>query len=236
MGKIINTISQNVYEIRYKANPLVLDNRGQLVNYAAKIFRLEEWSIGENISVIENKKEGFKIFISHENMGISAYNNITAEEFGNHVENLNNLNVALGFLSDNIITRIGIRNRKCISYDHSFEKLIKVCQERYISIPQEIIDMIGMNLSDFAYPLNYNLNDININTNCGPMKGDQAFANFMEYYVRESVPNIGLYVDVDSYQIQNLNNSTDDLNTISKKLLSCSFEKVKDIERKILGK
>src|SRR5665648_840674 len=185
MGKIINTISQNVYEIRYKANPLVLDNRGQRVNYAAKIFRLEEWSIGENISVIENKKEGFKIFIS---------------------------------------------------YDHSFEKLIKVCQERYISIPQEIIDMIGMNLSDFAYPLNYNLNDININTNCGPMKGDQAFANFMEYYVRESVPNIGLYVDVDSYQIQNLNNSTDDLNTISKKLLSCSFEKVKDIERKILGK
>jgi hypothetical protein len=204
-------LRQQICEIRFKANPLILDNRGLITKLITSLFKLEEWTIGDNVIVINSKDKSERLFVAFDRMGISL-NEIKKRDMFKD-ETLRFLNFVFSmdiFKEEFYVNRIGVRTRNCFGYDKSFDSLKDKCLKNYISVSPKVIDKLGLNISDVGYPLIFKDGKSTVNTNCGPMKQEQIKKYFQDY-INDAYPNVGLYIDVDYHIAPNQQQKFDDV-------------------------
>ncbi len=194
-------ISEHILEIRYKANPKILDYRGTWAELISKYMDLAHWQIIENRIDIFDLERKNRAFVGFKNSGFITRNSPTADYFPNQARKLFSylFDELKGFDKKPFIERIGVRSKIVTSFPESFEVLVKRYNSRYLQLTPEAESIINAELVDIGGPLNFKDSYGNFNTMSGPMP-KQQMGGFFRSNDKDNFPDVGLYVDIDYWQ------------------------------------
>ena len=167
-------INEYVFEIRFKPNPNVLDNRGVWSYDIIDLLNLTEWRIIENRIDIYDREETINVFVSFKNAGLVMRNISNQNEFKNNSNKLIKYLLTqkpFGYSID--VSRIGVRSRFANDVKSSFDDLFKLYSEKIIKITPEFLEIFNANLIDIGSPLSFEGEFGSMNVRSGPMKFDQ---------------------------------------------------------------
>jgi len=191
--------NEHVVEIRYKANPRVLDHRGTWAEMISENMQLPHWRIVENRIDIFSEEKDLHAFVGFKNAGIAANNTPTKNYFSDKAVKLLKFVFELKEFGDPIfVERVGVRSRFCTPFDKTFDELKENYATRYLQLTSEAIEAIGKSakLIDTGGPLNFADKYGSFNTMSGPMVKKQ----FNDYFNHpEEFPDVGLYFDIDYF-------------------------------------
>lgn len=191
----MSVINEHVVEVRYKANPKILDFRGTWAEGISAHMDLTQWRIVENRVDVYNDESSFHAFVGFKGAGFVAKNtefkNLFSDKATKFFKYLFSLD---GFGKDIYITRIGVRSRFAQEYKDSFERLVGEYSQNYLRLTKEAQTAIDAELIDIGGPLNFTDTAGNFNTMSGPMKSEQL-QNFFDN--RADLPGVSFYYDID---------------------------------------
>ena len=202
----IPQLSEQILELRYKANPRVLDNRGAWASEISKQMGLLHWRIGKDRLDVYDVRQKERLFVSHYNAGCVFKDAPTNHFFSDKAQKfLHILFNFKDFTEDLFITRVGVRLKTCLEFQGSFEELVRKYQENYAGMTT-LANVLNASIKDIAISTDFQDAIGHFNTQTGPMKADQL----REFLNRESgmespdaehaeinYPDVGIFVDVD---------------------------------------
>ncbi len=186
-----------IFEIRYKPNSKLLDNRGNWAESISSHMNLEHWQIVGNRFDIFSEDKKYLLFLGYRNGGLSVSNVPNKEFFPNYTNKLLSFVFGLEDFGNPIfIERVGVRCKFCTPFNSSFENLRERYATRYISLTKQATEAIGNDaqLTDIGGHLNFKDNLGNFNTMSGPMPQGQ-FPQF--FSIPGEFPPVGFYYDID---------------------------------------
>jgi hypothetical protein len=195
----MNVINEHILEIRYKANPKILDFRGTWAEGISNHMDLKHWRIVDNRIDVYNENSSLHAFVGFKSAGFVAQDTDTKNFFPDKAVKFFKYLCSLdGFGHDIHTTRIGLRSRFVQAYNNSFEDLMIKYSQNYLMLTEEAKKTINAELVDIGGPLNFKDKIGNFNTMSGPMKSEQL-KNYFEN--RNDLPEVSLYYDIDYWVI-----------------------------------
>ena len=196
-AKTSGYVSEHILEIRYKANPKVLDYRGTWAELVSDHMGLAHWRIIENrIDIFDVEKKN-RAFVGFNNAGLVARNTPTANFFPDQARKLFKFLFTLeGFDKNPFVTRIGVRSRVGTPFSGSFDDLVTRFSSRYLGLTSDARKALDAELIDIGAPLNFKDKHGNFNTSSGPMPKSQII-KFFKFEDEDNLPDVGLYIDID---------------------------------------
>lgn len=196
-------LSQNIFELRYKHNLLLIDKKGFLLNILLNEFKLEQISVQENGIIVQSTDTNFSIAVFTDRIAITYKNINKIKDYENSIIKLFAILQGTDFFQKQLfVNRIGIRVRKCYEYNKTIESLKDMFLKNYMTLNPDVISKLGLELKDIAYPLTFRDKETTINTNCGPMESEQIKQFFNDFKISDlKIPKVGLYADVDYFSI-----------------------------------
>lgn len=190
-------ISEHLVEIRYRANPKILDYRGTWAELISQHMGFSDWGIIENRIDIFSKEKNMHAFVGFKNAGFVVIDSPTANYFPDQAIKLLKFVFGLDGFRDPIhIERIGVRQKFCTPFSGKFEDLCGKYSKNYLVITDSGKKAIGEDakLIDIGGPLNFVDGIGNFNTMSGPMAKKQIEFFFKKH---EEFPELGLFFDID---------------------------------------
>lgn len=187
-----------ILEIRYDANPLVMDERGRLLNSFLEHniiaepkweFGLAEIKIADNLTPSETRK---LIYIDIHRISISSSKNETNESFFHWAEKT--YKIFKKSISNFDITRIGCRIQG--TYKTKSKEEVKLIENFTKLFPSQFL-LEDYHIKDLRFTLTHQNGHYSI----GPVTKDDAFLN-SEFTFKEKVKNIGFAIDTDNFVIK----------------------------------
>lgn len=222
-------ISEHILEVRYNANPKVLDYRGTWVEMIKDLMGLPHWQIVENRLDVFDRRDDEKIagdyrraFVSYKNAGLVIQDSPTRSFFPDQANKL--LKFLLqqqGFGSPIHVNRLGVRSRFASVSGISFEELVTRYATRYMGPSSEAAFIFGSQMSDIGGSVNYTTKYGKMNTFGGPMGRDQLKKFFPS---RKDLADVVLYFDIDYFKEPDADLSAGDLTGLVKRYAEESWE------------
>jgi hypothetical protein len=228
-------LKEQILEIRFKPKIIFFDIKGRIAEDILKHMNLNHWRIGENRidAFAEDKSE--IAFVSFNNLGYVIRNAPTANYFKDKIVKFIK-KISDIYLNDNneiYVDRIGVRYRSCIGFDGDFDKLLNNYMTNYLQISDRMRNTLQADIIDIGGNLNFKDKYGNFNTASGPMWKDQILQFFSDVFNDEkSIPEVGLYTDVDYWNMPQKPISIEDIMKHVKQLADASIDKsniIKDI-------
>ncbi len=207
---------ENVLEIRYAANSLFLDNRGEILRGIEEPLGFSHWKIGQdNIELFDDPEGTDRAFLSYNNFGYALKNAKTDSSFQDKALNLLEQVYSLPFFQDvNEIKRIGVRMRSCKKAKRmDFNELLNSYTSKYLIINENYKNQLGADLIDVGGNLNFKDSVGNFNTVSGPMEEAQLKEFFGD---NKGLPKVALYYDIDYFYIPDENEKFEKNDVVSK--------------------
>jgi len=192
-------LNEHVVEIRYKANPVVLDHRGTWAEKISNHMNFSKWKIDENRIDISSHDQDMHVFVGYQNAGISAFNTPNKNYFPEKsVKFLSYIFKLDEFFNSLLVKRIGVRSRFCTPFAGTFDELLDLYTKKFLKLTENARDAIGNNckLVDIGGPLNYKDKYGYFNTMSGPVAEAQMYQIFKKI---DKCPEVGLYFDIDYF-------------------------------------
>ena len=190
-------ICEQIYEIRYRPNPILMDHRGQIVQQMKKELGYTESKFDPVRVDAKTKKGDERSFVSIGNAGLTIDQAGGTELFMEKFKSVFDVMFGFDFMESPIhIARIGVRAKFLVDCGLTFERLRKHFLERYVRIHDAAEAVYDASIVDVAAPLNFTDKLGSFNTNSGPMRVSQAKDLFNPNL---PVPDVGLYYDIDYY-------------------------------------
>lgn len=191
----MSEINEQILEVRYKANPKILDFRGTWAEGISGHMDLEHWRIVDNRVDVYNDGSSLHAFVGFKSAGFVAKNTETKNFFSDKAVKFFKYLFSLdGFGKDIYTTRIGVRSRFAKGCDDSFNDLMAKYTQNYLGLTTGAQEAIGAELTDIGGPLNFKDDAGNFNTMSGPMKSEQLQSYLTD---RDDLPEVSLYYDID---------------------------------------
>ncbi len=201
-------LNEFIFEIRFEANPSLLDYLGRWTSELRDKVGLEHWRISpgkadvyDNIDI---ELAGERAYFTVKTAGFVKINCVNEKFFPN--KSLQIMKFLLSkdeFGKKPLINRLGVRGRFANYYSNTFDELKNVLSDRYVSPTKSVVDIFGGSISDIAGPLDFDIGDGKIKSNTGPMLGQQLtdyFKHPLHLEIIDSTSsNVALYFDVDYY-------------------------------------
>lgn len=230
----MNILMENTVEIRFKANPKILDHRGDWASAISDHMNLEDWRVSDHQIDIYNKDETEHAFLSFKSCGYVTINQAIKGFFRDRatsfIKFLFHENVFQG--EKLFVQRLGVRSKICTEYEGSFEELVANCSSRYITLTSGAKEVFSGKLVDIGAPLHFKDTYGNYNTMCGPMKEDQIKRHFEK---AENVPKVGLFIDIDCWTVPKKNISLRDIAKNIKGFADSSDDRLAKARKLIVG-
>ena len=192
------SISEQVLEIRYKPNPVILDKRGSWAESISKEMSLPEWNIVQNRIEVHNKDKKDLIFVGFRNCGYISHNVPTSNYFPDKaIKFVKFIHSLDGFNNPLFIERIGVRSRFISEFKGKFEELRERYSNRFLRLTDEAKEIISAKVVDIGGPIDFLDKYGNFNTFSGPMLDKQMKQSIAS---AEKYPDVGLYFDIDYWQ------------------------------------
>ena len=200
-SKHIVPVSEYVFEIRYEANPVVLDMRGGWADTLRSYMQYKHWQILENRVEVKSHDELEKCFLTPGNAGYILLDTADTDKFTTQASRyLRKLMSLPGFGQQVYISRIGVRLRTCVEMHVKFSQLVSSFASSYIQLTPKAEEAINATLVDVGAPLNFKDALGNFNTSSGPMERDQIVQFFQRPNPeRVAYPDVGLFYDIDYF-------------------------------------
>lgn len=194
-------INEYLIEIRYKANPRVLDYRGVIAEDVKQILKFNHWHISPNRVDITDDKEFAsnefhnQAFISHINFGYTSRNCSTPQQFtDNAIKFFRYLFDKSWFGQSIYVNRLGVRSRIAFPTRINFEELLSLYSSRIITVSDSVNKLLSAEIIDIASPLVLKTNLGKVNFNGGPMAKKQL-SEFFSF--SKNFPDVSLFLDFD---------------------------------------
>ncbi len=231
----MKTINEHVFEVRYKPNPKILDYRGTWAELISEHMKIPHWSIIENRVDIYDKNNQNHAFIGFRNSGFENLDSPTKNYFFDQAIKLFTFVSQLdGFEKQPFVERIGVRSKFFTSFDKGFDELKNRYNQRYLTLTKDAEKAINAKLIDIGGPLNFADNLGNFNTNSGPMEKKQAL-QFLRNRKDDTVPDIGLFYDIDYWLKPNKGMSPSEINQNIKNFATAAWDRHERVKNLILG-
>lgn len=184
-----------ILEIRFEANPLIVDNRGILANklQAAKLIPNSKWELGNGeLKVVDNLNQEETrqvIFIDSQRFTVLCANNQTTDSFLHIVNSA--FKIFKEVVKDIEIVRIGCRIQG--TYKTNSTEYSKVLANFKALFPNQILheDFV---VKDLRLQLIYQNGQYNI----GPINKDDNFLK-REFRFDDVIKGVGFGIDTDNY-------------------------------------
>ncbi len=190
-------------QIDYKPNPLIMDRRGQWTAILCEKLEYPDWRIIENRLDVINKAQNARGYVSFNKCVFTLTDVNSHEVFATKASEFLETVFALdGFDNHLQVKRLGVRARFCTPFPASFDKLLARFTTLYIDLKDAAKSALGENTiaTDAAAPWYFKDEHGDFKTYCGPMKKDQI-AEFFNYRAATDLPDVGLYYDIDYYDL-----------------------------------
>ena len=227
-------INEQVFEIRFKPDPEVLDHRGEWAKSTSAHLGMEHWQIVDNRFDVFNEKQVEHFFVSFRNAGYSAINtpgkSFFSERSGKFLRHLYGLT---GFNDNLFIERIGVLSKFCTPFKGKYDDLVSLFSQKYMGLTDEAHEAIGKNakIADIGAPVNFEDRFGTFNTGCGPAKRAQLQEFFSKH---TSLPEIGFFYYIDYFQTPKGNLKGKDIIEIIAKLSLESWERHERVRNLVL--
>jgi hypothetical protein len=194
MSLFRETFSEHIIEVRYKPNPLLLDQQGLRAKLLSDGFGYEHWVVSQNVvrAMGSDKKE--TAFIGYHNAGLVCQDLPDAKAFVLRIETFCKVLYRVPCIEEATLTRLGVRSRFLRAFDASFATLMELFSGRCLRISEPYRKTLAGTIEDVGAPINCRDSVGNFNTHCGPMDAEQAKA-FMKR--EHDLPPVSLYFDID---------------------------------------
>ena len=193
-------LSDFVVEVRYHAIGRFLDRKGGWADDLSQKLSLPEWTVGGDVLEVRSEAPGENAFVGLKRSGFHCMDISTRDYFadrgGRFLRALFSLE---GFPAGLQTDRIGVRSRFFYGFGADFAELRKRYCQRYLTMPQAAMDLIGGELVDIGGHLNFKDTIGNFNTMSGPMNADQA-RELLGRNKDSVVPPVGLFYDIDYWK------------------------------------
>jgi uncharacterized protein (TIGR04255 family) len=190
-------ISEFIFEIRFKPNPILLDFRGAWVSAISSRYKLDEWRVDNNRIDIFDRETSKRFFLSFNNFGL-VVKDLDYDGIRPYIESylaLLNKHETINLPDPLSVKRVGIRGRKFIEIDDNYQKIVELFYTKYVNLNPSLLDVIKYDIDDMNIPINFAFPSGKINTNVGPMSLDQV-AKFFE---GKTSSNPGYFFDIDVF-------------------------------------
>jgi len=194
----IKDICEQVFEIRYKPDPTILDRRGTIAEIISSNMKLEHWKILENRVDAYSELSSDRAFVGFKNAGFVTRDAPSKNYFSERVAHFMKCLYENNFFAEIMdVKRVGLLSRYCRPSKEDFSDLIRK-YNKYLSLSEKANNVIlsknQARLVDIGGPLNFEDNIGKFNTMSGPMKEDQIQQFFKDL---EDAPKVGLYYQID---------------------------------------
>jgi hypothetical protein len=179
---------KHIAEFRYLPMPLVLDKRGQVADKMLDGY-LDKWITRSNRVDVLSEVDNAGAFISFTNSGFAA------EGTGGFSVFLDALERGLEEIPTPKFTRIGFRELSLTATDLDFAKLLSKFETSLLRVPSSFKNA-ETSVSDIGITYILKLTTGNVRLQVGPMEISQA----SEIFDSESLPQVGLFLDIDFYR------------------------------------
>jgi virulence-associated protein VapD len=225
-------IKHELVELKFNANPEIVDARGRMVKRYSDLMQLELWNFNENQAQIYNKDKSIHLTFEYQRIGLSVNNSTTENFFIDKSMKYFNDVLKQPFFRGTIYRRLGLRTRYLIPFDGEFDTLLKRYKERYANIMSPLSDILDDEVVDIGAPLVLRGKKGTYNLTCGVMHKAQS-RQYFQNQTRE-LPEVGLYIDID-YFIQEIPNITSkEIVSYSKYFDKTNKENIKRISELLL--
>ncbi len=159
---------------------------------------LNGWSIGNNrINFTNKENKNFGAIVSYKNFGFISESPNDTNFFSENSKDF--VKKTWNYIPTGKITRIGVRSTYLVEQSN-FEKALENLKKEFLNLNGGKLEKFGGELVDVGLPLNFKEGDIKFNINFGVMEKEQSSQFFID---EESVPDCGVFIDVDYFQDDN---------------------------------
>lgn len=235
-------LSKCILEIRFKANPTIVDIRGLLISKYSTLLKMPHWSLTDNRVDFFNKEKTIIFYISYNSMGVYIKNPPTENYFSDKsILFLKNI-FDEDFMKDStIVERFGIRTIAIIPFDGEFIQLKDTYLKKYINITPELLTIVEDEVYDIGCPITLESSYGKYNISCGPMKKEQILNKFYNIMDNDKIvnakeaPEVGLYIDVDYWNTPKKILKTPDIIELVHTFSDSNTSRISGIEKLLIG-
>jgi hypothetical protein len=189
------TVTEQLFEIRYTPNPRVLDFRGTWAQALSDHLALPEWEIDQNRIDIFNQDRSRRGFVSFRNCGFYVRNSPTVDFFPDQGVKLVRFMMSDDTFGDRLfVKRFGLRTRVATPFAGPFEALVARYSNRVARLNPEAARVFDAEVIDVGAPVNFKTKLGTLNTVSGPMDRKQLQKFFPQ---ADELPEVSLYLDLD---------------------------------------
>ena len=197
MADILKVLSKQVFEIRFKENSTVMDFRGLWTKRIAEKLRFNDWNIDANEVTIIDKPSKSAVFLSYKHLGAVTIGENVSDNLPKLAEEYMGVLYDLEKFSMTQVRRLGVRCQYLIASNRSFGELRDSYNTVLLNNWQGLQAEIGGKIDDTGIVLEIVSDQFDYKVNLGPMLKGQA-SQFMPDFTIEELPDVALYIDVDT--------------------------------------
>lgn len=189
-----------IFEIRYPASARLFDKRGYLMEqFQSEPFT--EWRVQRNRVDLYNKENSISVFASFKNAGAVAEDAPTFTYFRDHLQRW--LRLIVPELKIDRIERIGCRTIYLAPFENlSFEQLFRSFTNSYLKVYNQSSELTITKPTDVGIVVDFGVDGRKLHMVAGPMEQRQARDYFDCDAVKDKIPSLSIFVDLD-YFIEN---------------------------------
>lgn len=188
---------KHIFEIRYPASARLFDRRGRLMEeFQSNPFT--EWRVQQNRVDLHDKERSISVFASFRNAGAVVEDPPTFTYFRDHIQRW--LRLFISEINITRIDRIGFRTFYLTQIDGlSFDQLFRSFAKSYLRTDNSIWGLTKAQPVDVGIVLDSTIDGCKLHVITGPMKQVQAQTYFECASVKDKIPSLSIFVDVDYF-------------------------------------
>lgn len=186
-----------IFEVRYPASARLFDRRGLLMEeFQSEPFT--EWRVQRNRVDLHNKENSISVFAAFRNAGGVAEDPPTFTYFRDHLHRW--LRLVMRELRITRIERIGFRTLYLAPVSSSsFESLFEDFVQNYLGGNSGLLGSTSVRPVDVGIVLDFHVDGCKLHMTTGPMEQKQAQDHFDSVGVREKLPSLSIFADLDYF-------------------------------------
>lgn len=196
-------INRQIFEIRYRAEPRILDHRGVWADQLLDLLAVTEWRIDPIRLDVLSKDKRKSVFISYKNAGIVLHNS-NEKEFSELTSKF------LGFLfrqspfRNIALERLGVLLRAAKKSDGNFESIVQLYQDKFIAYSSNLLEVFNGRIIDVGTPVTLETDIGKINFRSGPMPKEQLTEMFES---EDELPETAIFFECDYFLKPEINST-----------------------------
>jgi len=190
-------IWKSIFEIRYPAASLLFDNRGKIAAKWQWTSDLTEWRISNNQVSIYNKSNTCSLIAGYKNCSVVMEMPENIDTFCTQALDFSNF--VLDTIGIKKIDRIGLRLMQIAKHQH-FKLLFNKMQKQLFLMTDEDWESFGAIPEDIGLPLTLSMGEYTANFPLGPMRKSQLENYFDAPTIKQKVPSVALFLDIEFFR------------------------------------